>query len=81
RNFREGDCAALNEYNPNNVINTERDGYSGRSALFRISYVLDSPEYCKEGYVVLGLMPCSVVAGEPEVLTVLYGQAWKGCRE
>ncbi len=29
--------------------------YSGKCALFRITYVLDDPRFCKEGMVVLGL--------------------------
>lgn len=26
----------------------------------KIVYILDDPEYCKEGYVVLGLEPCAI---------------------
>lgn len=76
RDFREGDFAALNEYDPDSTA-AERDRYTGRSALFRISYVLDSPEYCKEGYVVLGLETCSVVpsgASGREAIAFLLGQ-------
>ena len=53
RNFKVGDYLGLNELNP--------DGKeTGRSALFRVTYVLNNPEYCKEGYVVLGIQPCRV---------------------
>ena len=59
RDFRKCDYVALNEYEPNEDI-PERERYSGRSALFKITYVLDNPEYCKSGYVILGLAPCSI---------------------
>lgn len=53
RNFKIGDYLGLNELNP--------DGKeTGRCALFRVTYILDNPEYCKEGYVVLGIQPCNV---------------------
>lgn len=76
RDFREGDFAALNEYDPDSRA-AERDRYTGRSALFRICYVLDNPEYCKAGYVVLGLETCSVVpSGESgrEAIAFLLGR-------
>lgn len=75
RDFKLCDYIALNEYDPTRA---ERERYTGRSALFRITYVLDNPQYCKDGYVVLGITPCSVVeeaAGSME--TVLFGQARK----
>lgn len=53
RNFKVGDYLGLNELNP--------DGKeTGRSALFRVTYVLNNPEYCKEGYVILGIQPCTL---------------------
>ena len=63
RNFKVGDYLGLNELDPNGVE-------TGRSALFRVSYVLESPEYCKEGYVVLGIQPCFVSTTlKPQILT------------
>lgn len=60
RDFKAGDFLGLNELNT--------DGKeTGRFALFRISYVLDAPEYCKEGYVVLGIQPCT--------LSIVHGAA------
>lgn len=53
RNYKVGDFIALNEYNP-------KKGYSGKFVMFKITYVLDNPEYCKTGYVILGLSEYSV---------------------
>ena len=53
RDFKVGDFLALNELN-------EAGKETGKSALFRVTYVLNSPEYCKEGYVILGIKPCTV---------------------
>lgn len=71
RDYREHEYIALNEYNHDKDA-PERDKYSGRSAVFRISYILDNPQYCKEGYVILGLAPCIVEKATPgEAVTVL----------
>ena len=53
RNFKVGDYLGLNELNPEGKE-------TGRSALFRVTYILDDTEYCKEGYVTLGIQPCNV---------------------
>lgn len=34
--------------------------YSGRYILAEITYMLDDPEYCKEGYVILGIKVISI---------------------
>lgn len=47
RNFRVGDYLALNEFH--------EDQYTGRCVIRKITYVLCDQEFCKEGYVVLGL--------------------------
>ena len=52
RPYNVGDYIALNEY--------DVSGYTGRSMLFKITYVLRSPLYCKYGYVVLSISPCAV---------------------
>lgn len=90
RDYRECDYIALNEYDPEKPEHTP-NGYTGRSALLKIRYILDNPEYCKEGYVVLGLTPCAVtVPGKIDLqkitelritapgVQVLYGQARGG---
>lgn len=52
RPYSVGDYVALNEWNGEN--------YTGRCTLHKIVYILSEPEYCKEGYVVLGLEPCAI---------------------
>lgn len=48
RNFTVGDTLVLREYEPNT-------GYSGRVLYRTVSYILDDAEYCKNGFVVLGI--------------------------
>ncbi|GHU42254.1 hypothetical protein FACS1894111_05890 [Clostridia bacterium] len=76
RNFREGSFIALNEYDNEIMdgITNESERYTGRSALFRISYILDNTEYCKEGYVVLGIKPCFIESERSGEITTNYGQ-------
>ena len=50
RPFEVGDFLALNEW-------SEDLGYTGRCMLFEITYILDNPDYCKDGYVILGIAP------------------------
>lgn len=47
RNFMEGDEILLHEF----------DGkrQTGRTLFVKITYVLDNSDYCKEGFVVLGI--------------------------
>lgn len=52
RPFDAGDYVALNEWSG--------EGYTGRCTLHKIVYILCDPEYCKEGYVILGLEPCAI---------------------
>ncbi len=53
RAFHLGDYLALNELNDNGIL-------TGRSALFRVTYLLDDKDFIKEGYVVLGITACKV---------------------
>lgn len=55
RLFAVGDFLALNEYEDIPEV-----GYTRRCMLVRVTYILDSKEYCKDGYVVLGIIPCAV---------------------
>lgn len=54
RPYQPGDYVALNEWNG--------EQYTGRCTLHKILYILCDPEYCKPGYVVLGLDPCQITA-------------------
>jgi hypothetical protein len=47
--FAVGDSLILEEYVPMG------EGYTGQAIIREVTYVLDSPEYCKPGYVVLGI--------------------------
>lgn len=49
RPYCVGDYVALNEYNDT--------GYTGKCLIYRIVYILRDEEYCKNGYVILGLEP------------------------
>lgn len=65
RDFRVGDYLALNEWDSPML------GYTGRSVLLRVKYILADERFCKEGFVVLGFYPIAV--GDIEEMTVLYG--------
>lgn len=47
RDFKVGDGLVLYEWTP-------EGGYTGLIVNKEIGYILDNPEYCKEGYVILG---------------------------
>lgn len=48
RNYKIGDCLELREF-------IAPDTYTGRAIRADITYIVDNPEYCKDGYVVLGI--------------------------
>lgn len=48
RDFQVGDWLGMN-------IVDESGEYTGNAIFCRIRYMLDDPEYCKEGYCVLGI--------------------------
>lgn len=72
RPYQIGDFLALNEFVPFDYkfgSDDERERfcrasnecrYSGDCLLFKITYVLDDPEYCKDGMVILGLALCEI---------------------
>lgn len=53
RNFTVGDFLALNEIDKNKE-------YTGKCCLAEVSYILSDKDYCKKGYVVLGIKPCAI---------------------
>ena len=55
RNYIVDDFLALNEFSDTLHIET------GRCLLFKITYVLDGNEFCKQGMVILGICPCAVI--------------------
>ena len=60
RNFKVGDMLMLEEYIPMGAR------YTGIVSPYEITYILDSPEYCKAGYVVLGIKPPKEVNAETD---------------
>ncbi len=52
RPFKVGDLLALNEY--------DFDKYTGNSCLVYVDFIMNSPEYVKDGMVVMSIKPCSV---------------------
>lgn len=62
RNYKVGDYLALNEYD---------DGYTGRTALVKVKYILDNNNFCKSGFVIMGIERCDIVKLS-EKLTIAY---------
>ena len=52
RNFKEYDILELHEFCG--------DEYTGRKITAEVTYLLDDPEFCKEGYVIIGIKVSSV---------------------
>lgn len=48
RDFQAGDTLILKEFKP-------PDTYTGREIETRIIYIMDNPQYCKDGYVILAI--------------------------
>ncbi|MBS5385389.1 MAG: DUF3850 domain-containing protein [Eubacterium sp.] len=53
RDFKFGDILILNEYS---LDDSGAGTYSGRALTVRVTYLLNDQEYCKEGYVILGII-------------------------
>ena len=72
RPYQAGDILAVNEFAPfeykfysedecERFSRTSENGrYSGNCLLFKITYILDDPQFCKDGMVVLGLARCEI---------------------
>ena len=54
RNFKVGDMLALNEYDD------DKKEYTGNSCLVYVDYILKDENYCKNGFVIMSIKPCSV---------------------
>lgn len=64
RPFADGDYLALNEI--------DEDGfYTGRALLVEVTYLLFDTEYCKEGYVIIGIKKAYVIGQEERECGVL----------
>lgn len=73
-NFQTGDYLAINEKNEDDT------GYTGRSAMFVIDYVMDSEKsnfMIGYDFVLLGLRPCTVINTVKRGCDVLTGKERK----
>lgn len=52
RDFKINDIVMLLEYDPNDKTNPKTCGYTGKCITGKITYILDDPKYCKEGYII-----------------------------
>lgn len=65
RLYKVGDFLAVNEFVPSENIDPyslnpdlrHADGgaYTGDCLLYKITFILDDPQYCKDGMIILGL--------------------------
>lgn len=67
RDYKVGDLLALNEY----TETEEYIGYSGRSCLVKVDYILDNADFCKDGYITMTIKPCSICINDG--LDMRYG--------
>lgn len=78
RSYKVGDYLALNEFvkiddvdmysiKPSDYRVTDGGYYTGKTLIFEITYILDSPQYCAEGMVILALrkIDCATVLEVP----------------
>ena len=56
RDYKVGDLLALNEY----TETEEYIGYTGRSCLVKVDYILDNGAFLPEGFIAMSIKPCSV---------------------
>lgn len=74
RNYQVGDYLAMNE------LTEDKTGYTRRSALFVIDYVLryeDMPLALGYDYAVLGIRPCTIVHKDKSSVDVVTGKERK----
>ncbi len=70
RRYEVGDFLAVNEfvsdeqhdpYDPSTGLRRTSGGYfTGDCLLYKITYILDDKEFCKDGMVILGLARCEI---------------------
>lgn len=73
RDFSVGDILALNEV----CVDAANLGggttrHTGRCCLVKVTAILDNPQFCKEGYVVLGIRPSGLIPDSDDLF---------GCRK
>ncbi len=70
RRYEVGDFLAVNEFVPDESFDpyssdaglrhTDGGYYTGEGLLYKITYILDDKEFCKDGLVILGLARCEI---------------------
>lgn len=70
RLYEVGDYLAVNEFIPGEAIDpyslneglrqSNGGSYTGDCLFYKITYILDDPQFCKDGMVVLGLARCEI---------------------
>ncbi len=70
RLYETGDHLAINEFVPTEQVDpyslnvglrqTSGGYYTGDSLLYKITFILDDPQYCKPDTVILGLARCEI---------------------
>lgn len=53
RPFKVGDALLLQEFGSN--------GYTGKEWSGEISYIMDTPDYCKKGFVIMGIADRNII--------------------
>ncbi len=53
RNYHVGDFLALNELSKDEQLNE-----TGRCMMVEVTYILGGDNFCKEGWVIMGIRPC-----------------------
>lgn len=67
RDFNVGDFLVLREYAEN--------AYTGKQAIFKITYILADPEFLMPGYVAFSIQHCCTSADLMEFYTIQEGSA------
>lgn len=65
RDYDVGDLLAVNE-----VTKNPKPIHTGRCCLLKVTYILDDPAYCKEGFIIMGFTPCWICAHQPAIVDV-----------
>lgn len=60
RDYMVGDVLAVNEITIDHDAAKPGNIYTGRCCLVKITYILDDPAYCKDGFVTLCFQPLTL---------------------
>lgn len=61
RDFHAGDFLGLNEITDHPCNDKGERKETGRFLLVRVLNVFDNPVFVKEGYVIMSIMPCTII--------------------